>query len=429
MKNRIFGSLLMGFLTLSAVAQVSSTLSPYSQFGIGVLSDQSLGFNRGMGGLAMGLRNGKMINIQNPASYSAVDSLTMLFDVGVTGQKTSFKEGGKKVNAKTGNFDYAVASFRLLPKVGFSFGVVPYSNIGYDYYKSETIGSSSNVIVESHTGKGGLTQAFVGAGWQCAPGMSVGANISYFWGNYDKSVSMVSNDSYVNILTKSYTATVSSYKIDLGIQVQKPLNADDLLTIGAVCGLGHNLGTTADMITTNTNSQTGVTASVTDSVPNALSLPTTLAIGATLLHKKSLLVGLDYMFQNWGSQSYPMLNSQTKRYESMSGQLMNRHRVTAGLDWVPNPMSRRLVNHIHYRLGLSYATPYYKIQGQDGPKEFGVSGGFGIPIINSWNNRTVLNISAQWIQTSAPGLIKENTFRINLGLTFNERWFAKWKVD
>jgi len=25
--------------------------------------------------------------------------------------------------------------------------------------------------------------------------------------------------------------------------------------------------------------------------------------------------------------------------------------------------------------------------------------------------------------------VKENTFRINIGLTFNERWFAKWKVD
>ena len=23
----------------------------------------------------------------------------------------------------------------------------------------------------------------------------------------------------------------------------------------------------------------------------------------------------------------------------------------------------------------------------------------------------------------------ENTFRINIGLTFNERWFAKWKVE
>jgi hypothetical protein len=26
-------------------------------------------------------------------------------------------------------------------------------------------------------------------------------------------------------------------------------------------------------------------------------------------------------------------------------------------------------------------------------------------------------------------MITENTFRINIGMTFNERWFAKWKVE
>ena len=76
MKKRIFASLLVGVMTVSVMAQISSTVSPYSQFGLGVLSDQSQGFNKGMGGLAMGLRGGGIINMQNPASYSAVDSLT-----------------------------------------------------------------------------------------------------------------------------------------------------------------------------------------------------------------------------------------------------------------------------------------------------------------------------------------------------------------
>ena len=72
----------------------------------------------------------------------------------------------------------------------------------------------------------------------------------------------------------------------------------------------------------------------------------------------------------------------------------------------------------------------------DGPKELSVSAGFGIPIINRWYERersrgniSMLNISAQWVQRSAASLIKENTFRINVGVTFNERWFAKWKVE
>jgi hypothetical protein len=43
--------------------------------------------------------------------------------------------------------------------------------------------------------------------------------------------------------------------------------------------------------------------------------------------------------------------------------------------------------------------------------------------------KPVLHISAQWTRSAATDLITENTFRINIGLTFNERWFAKWKVN
>ena len=55
--------------------------------------------------------------------------------------------------------------------------------------------------------------------------------------------------------------------------------------------------------------------------------------------------------------------------------------------------------------------------------------GFGLPITNGYNNRSVLNLSAQWQRASSDRFITENTFRINIGLTFNEKWFAKWKVE
>ena len=213
MKKRIIVSLLAGMALLPSVAQVSTTLSPYSQYGLGALSDQSLGFNRGMGGVAYGLRNGKYINMQNPASYSAVDSLTMLFDVGVTGQISNFKEGGKSLNTKTGNFDYAVASFRLLRHVGLALGVVPYSNIGYSYTHTNTIGASTDGAMtkatQSYEGDGGFSQFFLGAGWQMTKNLSIGVNVSYFWGEYFKSIEMSTNESSANVETRTYETSVS----------------------------------------------------------------------------------------------------------------------------------------------------------------------------------------------------------------------------
>jgi hypothetical protein len=108
---------------------------------------------------------------------------------------------------------------------------------------------------------------------------------------------------------------------------------------------------------------------------------------------------------------------------------MNRNKFTVGVNYCPMELSRSFFKRMHYRAGVSYATPYYKINNDDGPKEISASLGIGIPIINSWNNRSWLNISAQWVHQSASHFITENSFRINIGLTFNERWFAKWKLE
>jgi len=425
--------MLASVVTLAATAQISNTLSPYSQYGLGTLANQSLSMGRGMGGVGIALRDNKQPNIINPASYSAIDSLTMVFDMGVSGQLTHFTEGGNKMNRKTADFDYAVALFRLLPKVGASIGVVPYSNIGYDYYNTQrlsgTQGQNTTAYTNTYHGSGGFSQAFFGLGWEFAKGLSIGANISYLWGRYDRSVSNVLSDSYANTLKKSYTAEVQSWKLDLGAQWTVKVGKHDRLTIGATAGIGHKLGADAILNTTTTNTQTSVSSVHGDTISNALRIPYTFGGGVSLLHKNSLTLAADYTLQKWGDVEYPLVNESTKKYQLTRGILMDRHQVAVGADWIPNRESRRFLNRVHYRIGASYATPYYKIGQQDGPKEIGVSAGFGIPIVNSWNNRTSLNISAQWVHTSAKNLITEDCFRINIGLTFNERWFAKWKVD
>ena len=111
--------------TVLAVHAQSGTNSPYSQYGLGVLSEQSSGFNRGMNGLGMGFREGNQVNFINPASYSSIDSLTFIFDMGLSGQITNFSENGVRKNAKNADFEYAVAGFRVFKHVGVSFGILP----------------------------------------------------------------------------------------------------------------------------------------------------------------------------------------------------------------------------------------------------------------------------------------------------------------
>jgi len=428
MKRFFLGSILLGFGTLSIVAQ-SGTKSPYSQYGLGILSDQSQGFNRGMSGLFQGFRSGNQVNMQNPASYSAVDSLSMIFDVGVSGQITNFKEGGAKVNAKTANFEYVTALFRIFPKFGASIGLVPYTNVGYSYSTTQQIGSSSTTSTMQFSGEGGLRQAYLGLGYEFFKGFSLGANISYFWGSYKKDITVLSNDDAVKTLSKTYDADVSSYKLDLGVQYRHSLTKTDELTFGATFGLGHKLGSDPSLTVMTLDGQTGVMSASVDTVHNGLSIPMTIGAGIAYSRNKSLFLGVDYQLMRWGAESFPVVNENTNNYELVNNYYKDRHKVTVGAEWLPNRMSRRFLNRVQYRIGASYATPYYKINGQDGPKELTVSAGFGIPLVNSWNNRSVLNISFQWANLSAKNLVTENSFRVTIGLTFNERWFAKWKVD
>ena len=135
--------------------------------------------------------------------------------------------------------------------------------------------------------------------------------------------------------------------------------------------------------------------------------------------------------QKWSKIDFPqytIVNNQPN-YVMLSNQFSDRHKVTFGGDYCKNSYSRYFLARVHYRAGISYTTPYLKINGQDGPRELSVSAGFGIPIINTYNNRSMLNVSGQWSNMSADGFIKENTFRINIGFTFNEKWFSKFKVE
>ena len=237
-------------------------------------------------------------------------------------------------------------------------------------------------------------------------GFSLGANFSYLWGSYERNITVASNDVYVNTLSKRYGAEVSSYKLDFGAQYQHQLSKADQLTIGATLGLGHKLNADPYFMVSN-STQTEIVQTDGDTITNGLSIPMSLGAGITYCHNNSLTIGADYLMQRWSAESYPVINEQTNKYQLSNNYYSDRHKITVGADWIPNPSpaTRGLFKRIHYRVGASYATPYYKIHKQDGPKEMTVSAGFGIPLTNAWNNRSVLNVSFQWANLSAKDLI------------------------
>ncbi len=430
--KKITSTVLLASLCVAPAAAQSGTNSPYSQYGLGVQSEQTSGFNRGMNGLGLGFREGNQVNYINPASYSALDSLTFIFDAGLSGQITNFSENGQKINANNADFEYAVAAFRASKHLGVSFGIIPFTNVGYNYSISGYLnGDRSTAYTNTYNGSGGIHQFYVGAGWEFVKGLSVGANISYLWGDIDRSVTNSYSDGYINTLSKYYQASISNYKLDFGLQYQLALNKKNSLTIGLTYGLGHKLNSDPTCMVISTNTTTAVADTTSFTANNGLEIPTTFGAGLAWNYDNKLKLGGDFTLQKWDGIKFPVYKvvNNVPSYSLTDDYYSDRYKVTLGGEYCANEMSRNFFNRIRFRAGASYASSYYKVNGQDGPDEISVSVGFGIPIINMYNNRSLLNISGQWVHSAANGLLTENTFRINIGITFNERWFMKWKVD
>ena len=422
--KRLTNICLLIFFTMTAMAQSGSN-SPYTRYGFGQLSDQSFGNSKAMGGIAYGLRNGLQINAANPASYSAVDSLTFLFDAGMSLQNANFKEKGVKTNAKNSTIDYIAMQFRIRKGLGMTFGFLPYSSVGYNMNQIKSISTDEygNEIssLSTYTGDGGLQQVFAGLGYKVFNNLSIGANFSYFYGEITHSVKTMFNYADAQSSVRADKLEISDYKLDLGLQYTQPFGKKHAVNLGLVYSLGHDLnGKGYNYKETYTSGINIPMTQTVDTIQNAFSLPHSFGIGATYVYDRRLTVGLDYTLQKWADTEF----------FNEKGKFLNRSKISLGAEYLPKPFSRNYLNRIRYRVGAYYSDPYTKVNDLEGAREYGVSFGFGLPL-EIYQSRSILNISGQYIKVSpkVKGMLEENYLRINIGLTFNDRWFMKWKVE
>ena len=201
--------------TFHSFAQVSSTNSTYSRFGLGLLHDQSQGFNKSMGGIGLGVRIGNRINTTNPASYSAIDSLSILLDVGMSGSFGQMRQGTQSVKVKSASLDYIHAGMHIAKRLGLAVGFMPYTSIGYQFASPETVitndANTTQKISYSniYSGSGGINQAYIGLGWRVYRDLSIGANVSLIWGQYSHLLVPYYMDGGTS--SNSYSSTIKGY--------------------------------------------------------------------------------------------------------------------------------------------------------------------------------------------------------------------------
>ncbi len=395
--------------TLSIEAQ--TTMSPYSKYGYGLLDDNATSAQRAMGGVGYAMNSGRQINVMNPASYAAIDSLTFLFDIGVDFTSLWSEENGATGKDFGGGLDYVTMQFPITKYMGASVGLLPFSSIGYSFGQEIAYGTNSR------EGSGGINQLYLGLSGKLFKGFTVGVNASYLFGTMINDVYAYTSEGSTTLFER--VMKVRDYRLQFGLQYSLNINKQNRVTLGAVYApgktlLGDTWGISYDVGADLVADTIGFT-----SLKGKYSMPESWGAGINYEWNNKLMAEVDFTYQPWKNAKYSALEDfETTKFD-------NRWKVAVGLQYTPKERGTYL-QRINYRLGGFFNHDYVMV-GENNVREYGVSAGVGLPVNRL---KTVINLGLEYRHRQAhPNpLVKENYFNITLGVNFNEMWFWRNKI-
>ena len=358
----IVAALLMLSSVLMAQDKSSSgTSSPYSRYGIGTLNGYSQGRSAAMGGIGIGTRYGFQINVGNPASYTAIDSMTFLMEFGVNSKHTIYASEDKTNGSNDANFNYLAFSFPVKKWWAAAFGIVPLSDKGYNIQSNEE--STNGYTSTSITGTGTLSKAFIGSAFKIGKNLSVGVNAYYLFGTLSDSYYLYfpyDASSYDYLLENNLS--VHNFGLTTGLQYTWQTKSKNTWTLGAVFEPKQNMSAKYEILEEralfrNSSTTTPIIDTISHVVDsnNGLTLPLSIGGGFSYSYKNKIVFGADIYHQKWSESSF--LGS-TSKY------LTNSTRYSSGFEITPDEFSiKSYWSRVQYRFGGFYENSYLTING------------------------------------------------------------------
>ena len=414
--------LLICFLTVSSGFAQIRIASPYSRFGIGDLADNNNAWNLSMGQTSYAIRSPYHINYGNPASYTAFDSLSFVFEGGFNADIVQLSSNVQTVTSNYASLGYILFGLPVTKWWRTSFGLVPFSDVGYNVINLEMYQGIGNVA-RVYRGAGGINRFYWGNGFKLWKSLSIGFNMSYLFGKMEREAVVFFPDSlyYANLKVIN-NVTMNDLYFNYGIQYHGRLKNDLMINAGAVFALESKMNAETDYVAhTFFTGASGIeypkdTIAIGEGFKGKIIIPMTFGGGIGLEKKNKWMFSLDYRWANW------------KKFTAfdLSDSLVNSQQISAGAEFVPDINSyNNYFKRIRYRVGFIFNNTYLKLRGKQ-LNEYAVTLGFGLPLRGV---RTQLNISIQaGIRgTMESDLIRESYLRFVIGFSIYERWFVKRK--
>jgi hypothetical protein len=403
--------------SLVSIAQ-EGTSSPYSFFGIGDVRYKGTAEMRSMSGIGVE-QDSIHLNLDNPASFANL-KLTVL-SLGGGYATTTLKNATQSASTQRATLDYLAVGLPM-GKLGFGFGLIPYSSVGY---KVESITADANQNSRRFDGRGGLNKVFLGVGYKFTPSLSLGADLHYNFGKIE--TSSLEFTSLIPVGTRELnSAVLSGFNFNVGLMYQTKMNTK--LNIYTSLNYSFENTLTSDNIS---NIATVLidgefNTSVVDAAADVLAkgsmiTPSKLTFGLGFGESKKWLLGAQYSTRD----AADFRNT----YNSFSNVSFEKYqKISLGGYYIPNYNSftsyaKRLV----YRGGLKFEKTGLMVNAES-INDIGLTLGLGFPVTGSFSNVN-LGFELGKKGTTTANLVQENYANFSISLSLNDKWFEKRKFN
>ena len=160
--NKLTILVLVIFISISSFAQ-KNTNSPYSFFGIGENSQQNSVDEISLAGIGISTSSGYHISFANPANLANLKVTT--YTLAGSSNFVTVKDGITKEKGLISSASYFALGFPIGKKIGFSFGLMPKSSVGYELFIENKDINDEITDITLLKGKGGTNRVFTAVGY------------------------------------------------------------------------------------------------------------------------------------------------------------------------------------------------------------------------------------------------------------------------
>jgi hypothetical protein len=323
-------------------------------------------------------------------------------------------------------------AFPVSSKSALSIGILPYSELGYNFKDTQTEQTTPNntkTVDYLYKGEGGITKAYLGYGIQFGDHFRIGANAEYLFGTLTKSRSTEYQDAGVINSRLQSKNNIGGFSFSYGLQYDFKIANKTSLVLGYSGSSPSKVNSKRDFYSTiyNKDSQGNELPALDtlyseENAKTNLKLPLIHNFGFSIQKDNKWMIGADYRMGNWSDLS---INGQSQNLQNTNG-------FSVGGQITPDITSiNSYLKRVDYRLGFKYDKTYIQLKNQD-VKQMGITVGLGLPLSSfSRNSFYKMNLTAELGKrgTINNGLLQEKYVNFHLGFTLNDKWFNRFRFD